>query len=137
MRALGPALTLALVVLAGCGSDSAASAECGGRTWISAWQAPPTDAFLPIDASLHWLTSGPDQTFRVMLTPLGGGRAARVHVTNRFGRETVRLAAVRLGRRAEVPGSSPEPPSRSPSEASEASTSRPARTWSATRPSSR
>ncbi len=101
---LGTAITAALLAVAGCGDDPGASGACGARTWVSAWQAAPTDALLPIDASLNWLRAGADQSYRVMLTPLGDGSAARVHVSNRFGRGTMRLAAVRLARRGDGAG---------------------------------
>lgn len=67
---------------------------------MTAWQSVPTDATTPVDSSATPLAVGPAQTFRAILTPLGGGDVVRVHVSNRFGSSPVVLTKLRIARRA-------------------------------------
>jgi len=91
------ALSLALLLLGCSGSaPGPGSASSGGEHWVSVWQAPPTDAAIPVDASLHLLVAGPSQTFRLVFSPLGGGSRVRVHLSNRFGSAPVVFDAVRI-----------------------------------------
>jgi len=90
--------SLCPLLLAGCGkSTSPQDAEgCASDHWVSAWQAPPSDAITPFDASLTVLLSGPAQTFRLVFSPLGQGSMVRVHLSNRFGLTPVVFDAVRI-----------------------------------------
>lgn len=76
------------------------------RRWITAWQAPPTDAATPGDASLTPLLAGPFgqvQSFRSVLSPLGGGQTIRIHLSNRYGPAPVTFTAVSVAQRLRGP----------------------------------
>ncbi len=74
--------------------------------WVSAWQAPPTDAATPGDASLTPLLAGPFgqvQSFRAILSPLGSGHAVRIQLSNRYGAAPVTFTAVSVAQRLRGP----------------------------------
>lgn len=66
--------------------------SCGSEHWVSAWYAAPGDALL----------SQPplEQTFRIQVSPLHGGKSARFRFSNRFGLGPVTFGAVTVGRQA-------------------------------------
>jgi lysophospholipase L1-like esterase len=72
--------------------------DCGSDHWVSAWQAPPTDAGAE-DPGLATPAYGAAQTLRVIISPLGSGCSVRVHLSNRFGTTPVSFSRVRLARR--------------------------------------
>jgi len=78
---------------------AAARDACGGTAWRAAWTAAPSDA-------------GPsyaEQSLRLVLTPLHGGRVLRVRLSNRFGDAPVAFAAAFVAKQRDgadlVPGS--------------------------------
>lgn len=73
---------------------------------MTAWQAPPTDAATPGDASLTPLLAGPFgqvQSFRAVLSPLGSGHTIRIHLSNRYGPAPVTFTAVSVAQRLRGP----------------------------------
>jgi len=71
---------------------------CATGHWVSAWQAPPTDAASAEDPGLATPAYGPSQSLRLVFSPLGGGCTVRLHLSNRFGTAPVRFSRVRLAR---------------------------------------
>jgi lysophospholipase L1-like esterase len=68
----------------------AVAGRCDGPHWVGAWGAAPSHAPLGVA----------DQTLRQVVTPLLGGRTARVRLTNRFGTAPLTLDEVHLARTA-------------------------------------
>lgn len=82
-------------------SGAPTSVNCGDASgrWVTAWQSVPTDAMTPVDSSATPLLVGPAQTFRAILTPLGGGDVVRVRISNRFGSSPVVFTKLRIAKR--------------------------------------
>jgi lysophospholipase L1-like esterase len=93
----GPALAAG----ASSASQTAHVAErCPHTHWVAAWSTSPSDAQTDLD----------DQSIRMILTPHIGGRRIRVHLSNRFGMEPLRVTDVRVARSDAGPAiSGPDP----------------------------
>lgn len=100
--ALGAAV-VATLVAGGCSPEprtepaAAALPPCAQEHWVGAWAAAPTTA----------ATAFAGQSLRIVLTPLRGGETARVRLTNRFGREPLRLTGVWIGKQGGGAGLQP------------------------------
>ncbi len=122
-----PACTMGLLAAA-CGGGGGATAtedstaqpvpvvattanSCGSDHWVSAWQAPPTDAGSE-DPGLATPAYGAAQTLRVIISPLGSGCTVRLRLSNRFGATPVSFSRVRLARR--LAGAAIDPASDTP-----------------------
>jgi lysophospholipase L1-like esterase len=77
----------------------AARSSCAGQRWLGAWGAAPSDG----EGSFS------NQSLRLILTPVHGGRVARVRLSNGFGTEPLTFRSAYLGRQRSgprlVPGS--------------------------------
>ena len=90
-----------------------AMADCGGEHWVGAWLGAPQGSSVgePHDADGPPRTFS-DQTLRMVVSPLTGGSALRVRLSNRFGPEAVELDDVAVGARTD--GAALEPGSGEP-----------------------
>lgn len=79
-----------------------ATADCRGEHWVGAWLGAPQGSSIgrPHDADGPARTFS-DQTLRMVVSPLSGGSALRVHLSNRFGPEAVALDDVTVGARTD------------------------------------
>ncbi len=82
------------------GSSGGSPVACNSSRWVTAWQAPPTDATTTADPGLRPLTVGANQSYRLIFTALGHGSTARVHLSNRFGLAPIVFSGVRLAHRS-------------------------------------
>jgi len=88
--------------------NNAAAVNCGDQLghWVSAWADAPSDASVPLDGALHALFAGANQSFRLLLAPLGSGNVMRLHFSNRFGTAPITLNDIRVA--ASVAPGSPD-----------------------------
>lgn len=113
-RHIAAAVIAGSIIAMSVSASASGGPACRGTHWVTAWEAPPTDAAWAIDSSYDIPRSGPHQTFRVILSPDGQGSTIRLRFSNRFGKEPVTLDDVRIARplkqasgsAAIVPGSS-------------------------------
>jgi lysophospholipase L1-like esterase len=85
------AVLLALAGVLSTGAAAAAAADCTTPRWIPTWSTSPTDA----------AAGGfQGQTLREILTPHAAGAQVRLHLSNRFGTQSVTFDHVTIGRRA-------------------------------------
>lgn len=104
-RAAGLAPVAAFVLAAGLPAGAAA-APCSATQWVGVWSAPPTDASRGtgnigdnVDGSFNQKTSARNDTTRAVLTPTYGGNTVRVHLSNRFGGQSVTFGHVTIALR--------------------------------------
>ena len=65
--------------------------SCSGTHWVGSWAASPTGEGGLFDPSLNLSPPVYDETIRAELTPTMGGSTVRVHLSNRFGSQSVTL----------------------------------------------
>ncbi|MEV5648222.1 SGNH/GDSL hydrolase family protein [Nocardia sp. NPDC052254] len=97
-------MTVAITAAAGaaaCTNTAAAPDETGG--WKTSWAVPmqqPSTGFEP-----NWSLDGfADQTVRQVVRVRGGGTSARITLSNRYGKDGLRIAAATIGRTADGAG---------------------------------
>ena len=82
------------------GAPPATSSACAGEHWVGAWLGASQSSSVgkAHDADGPARTFA-DQTLRMIVSPLTGGSALRVHLSNRFGSEPVEIDDVTVGTR--------------------------------------
>ena len=71
-----------------------APSYCSGSHWVGAWSASPTDAAPGFSQSLA------ARTVRTIISPLGGGNTIRIHLSNQFGAEPLKIDAASIAKQS-------------------------------------
>jgi hypothetical protein len=90
-------------------AQSAQAASCPAPHWVAAWYAAPSDASTGTDITDIFGPSGEVKTnvnnssVRAILTPSVGASRVRVHLSNRFGKSSVRFASTTIAKQLQGP----------------------------------
>ncbi len=88
------ATALAAFAITAAPAAARAPSHCSGSHWVGAWSASPTDAAPGFSQSLA------ARTVRTIISPLGGGETLRIHLSNQFGAEPLKIDAASIAKQS-------------------------------------